>query len=329
MTLIKSRYLSSINYYRLLTSKNSSFIHKNFIFVHIQAQLLHLADNLHVHLILTTGGTGFSPRDVTPEATRRIIHKEAPQMSLAMSFVSFQKTKFAALSRAVCGIRNTTLICNMPGSPKAVNECFEAIVDVLPHAIDLINGNQGNVRKSHGESQSTSNQSLPVPTTHRHICPHKTGTGDADDRNSLFPMIAVDVALKTILNAIQRTEFSHRDYKSPINIPEFRASIKDGYAVKANGSCKGVKRVIGNISAGDNVLHEDFDSGSCFKINTGAAVPDFAEAIVQVEDTKLIRAENGTEIEVDILIEPTQGLDIRYVTNFSGETWKDTEMILN
>lgn len=80
-----------------------------------QAELVYMSDHLSVHLILTTGGTGFSPRDVTPEATRKVIHREAPQMSLAMSLVSFQKTKFAALSRAVCGIRNKTLICNMPG----------------------------------------------------------------------------------------------------------------------------------------------------------------------------------------------------------------------
>lgn len=272
-----------------------------------------MADQLLVHLILTTGGTGFSPRDVTPEATRRVIHKEAHQLSLAMSLVSFQKTKFAALSRAVCGIRNKTLICNMPGSPKAVNECFAAIIDVLPHAIDLINGNQGNVRKSHeieSQSKPNVNQSTGV-ATHRHICPHKTGSGAADDRNSPFSMIGVDVALKIIFDAVNRVEFSHRDFKSPISIPEFRASIKDGYAVKANGLCKGIKQVIGYISAGDQIVQEDFDSNTCYKINTGAAVPNYADAIVQVEDTKLIKSENGTEKEIEILIEPTRDLDIR------------------
>lgn len=270
-----------------------------------------MVDQLAVHLILTTGGTGFSPRDVTPEATRRVIHKEAPQLTLAMSLVSFQKTKFAALSRAVCGIRHNTLICNMPGSPKAVDECFMAIVDILPHAMDLINGHHGNVQKSHeNESQSTDNlnKNAHVAT---HVCPHKTGTGAANDRNSPFPMIAVDVALKMILDAIQCVEFSHRDFKSPVNIPEFRASIKDGYAVKANGSCKGVKNVIGYIGAGDDIVRQDFDSNDCFKINTGAAVPDFANAIVQVEDTVLVREENGVEKEVEIRIEASEGLDIR------------------
>lgn len=125
-------------------------------------------------------------------------------------------------------------------------------------------------------------------------------------------MIGVDIALRTIFNAIRGAKFSHSDFRSPVNIPEFRASIKDGYAVKANGACRGVKKVIGYISAGDDVVHQDFDSECCFKINTGAAVPDFADAIVQVEDTKLIKVDNGIEQIVDILMEPSPGLDIRY-----------------
>lgn len=265
-----------------------------------------MADHQSIHLIITTGGTGFAQRDVTPEATRKVIYKEATQLTLAMALTSFQKTKFAALSRAVCGIRNCTLICNMPGSPKAVDECFMSIIDVLPHAIDLINGENEKVHKSHA-IQSIGGVSSP----YQHICPHKTGTGADNDRNSLFPMVAVDVALQTILNRIQSNAFAYRDFKSPVNIPEFRASIKDGYAIKANGSCKGIKKVIGYISAGDNIVHDDFDDDSCYKINTGAAVPSYANAIVQIEDTKLSRSLNGIEQEIEILIEPSVGLDIR------------------
>lgn len=263
-----------------------------------------MADQETVHLILTTGGTGFSPRDVTPEATRKVIYKEAPQLALAMSLVSFQKTKFAALSRAVCGIRNKTLICNLPGSPKAVDECFMAIVDVLTHAIDLINGSNVNIHSTH-PSQIKSHAS-----GHKHQC-GAINSHNLDDRNSPFPMVSVDHALKTVLDAIHGVAFSHHDFKSPVNIPEFRASIKDGYAVKADGSCKGMKKVIGCIGAGDDVVHQNFDDNSCFKINTGAAVPDFADAIVQIEDTKLIRSDDNVEQEVEILIEPTKGLDIR------------------
>lgn len=264
--------------------------------------MIRMVDKLGVQLLLTTGGTGFSERDVTPEVTRKLIEKEAPQLTLAMSLKSFEKTKFAALSRAVCGIRHKTLIVNFPGSPKAVKECFMAIVDILPHAIDLISGEQDKVEQTHDGNVEHINQ---------HICPHKTNSGAADDRNSPFPMIAVETALNTILDAVQRIEFSHKDYKSPVNIPDFRASIKDGYAVKANGSCLGVKKVIGYISAGDDVIHDDFDRGKCYKINTGAPVPDFATAVAQVEDTKLINKEDDVEKEVEILIEPTVGLDIR------------------
>lgn len=264
-----------------------------------------MADRQSIHLVITTGGTGFSPRDVTPEATRKVIYKEAAQMSLAMALTSFQKTKFAALSRAVCGIRNSTLICNMPGSPKAVDECFMSIIGVLPHAIDLINGENEKVHKTHAT------QSIGMSLSHAHVCPHKTGTGADDDRNSPFAMVAVDVALKTILDRIQSNAFAFRDFKSPVNIPEFRASIKDGYAVKANGTCKGIKKVIGYISAGDDIVNDDFDEDSCYKINTGAAVPTHANAIVQIEDTKLIRSADGIEQEIEILIEPYDGLDVR------------------
>lgn len=184
------------------------------------------------------------------------------------------------------------------------------IVDVLPHAVDLINGNQGNVRKSHeAESQPKSNPARIA--TQRHVCPHKTGSGAADDRNSTYPMLAVDTALNTILVETSGFKFSHENYRSPINIPEFRASIKDGYAVKADGACKGIKNVVGFISAGEDIIHRDFNSNECFKINTGAPVPDFATAVIQVEDTILKESEKGVEKKVEFLIEATEGLDIR------------------
>lgn len=93
-----------------------------------------------VDLVLTTGGTGLSPRDVTPEATLEVIDKEIPGIAEAMRSVGLEKTKRAMLSRAVAGVRGNTLIINMPGSPKAVKEGLEAIMDVLPHAIEKIKG---------------------------------------------------------------------------------------------------------------------------------------------------------------------------------------------
>jgi molybdenum cofactor synthesis domain-containing protein len=91
-------------------------------------------------VILTTGGTGFAPRDVTPEATRAVIEREAPGLAEAMRAASLALTPHAMLSRAVCGIRGQTLIVNLPGSPKAVRENLATIAPALPHAVQLLRG---------------------------------------------------------------------------------------------------------------------------------------------------------------------------------------------
>lgn len=93
-----------------------------------------------VDLILTTGGTGLAPRDVTPDATLEVIDKEVLGIAELMRSEGFKKTRRAALSRAVAGIKGNTLIINLPGSPKAVRENLETILDVIPHAIETIKG---------------------------------------------------------------------------------------------------------------------------------------------------------------------------------------------
>ena len=109
----------------------------------IAANLVRMADIVGVDLILTTGGTGFSPRDITPEATLSVIDRIAPGIPEAMRQKSLQITPKAMLSRAVAGLRGKTLIINLPGSPKAVSECLEVILPVLTHAIEILRGDTG------------------------------------------------------------------------------------------------------------------------------------------------------------------------------------------
>lgn len=104
----------------------------------IRANLISWVDSGELDVILTTGGTGFSPRDVTPEATRAVIEREAPGLAEAMRLASLKITSHAMLSRIVTGIRKRVLIINLPGSPKGAVENLEVIVPVLPHAVQLL-----------------------------------------------------------------------------------------------------------------------------------------------------------------------------------------------
>jgi len=105
----------------------------------IRAALVEWSDE-GLDLILTTGGTGFSPRDWTPEATRAVIEREAPGIAEAMRRAGMKKTPTAMLSRAVAGLRKSTLIINLPGSEKGARESLEAVIEALPHGIEILKG---------------------------------------------------------------------------------------------------------------------------------------------------------------------------------------------
>ncbi|XP_043929894.1 gephyrin isoform X33 [Protopterus annectens] len=124
----------------------------------IKEVLVDWCDEKELNLILTTGGTGFSPRDVTPEATKEVIEREAPGMALAMLMGSLNVTPLGMLSRPVCGIRGKTLIINLPGSKKGSQECFHFILPALPHAIDLLRDAIVKVKEVHDELED-----LPSP----------------------------------------------------------------------------------------------------------------------------------------------------------------------
>ena len=106
----------------------------------ISGTLIEWADRGGIDLILTTGGTGLAPRDVTPEATLDVVERLVPGFSEAMRAESIRKTPRGMLSRGVCGIVKRTLIVNLPGSPKAVRECLDAILPALPHGVEMLTG---------------------------------------------------------------------------------------------------------------------------------------------------------------------------------------------
>ncbi|XP_051867807.1 gephyrin isoform X2 [Pristis pectinata] len=133
--------------------------------------LIEWCDDKELNLILTTGGTGFAPRDVTPEATKEVIEREAPGMALAMLMGSLNVTPLGMLSRPVCGIRGKTLIINLPGSKKGSQECFQFILPALPHAIDLLRDAVVKVKEVHDELEDLPSPPPPLsppPTTSPH-----------------------------------------------------------------------------------------------------------------------------------------------------------------
>ena len=106
----------------------------------IARELLSLCNDGTYDVVFTTGGTGLGPRDVTPEATSSVCERLVPGLAELMRAESLKKTRNAALSRALAGLRGNTLIINLPGSPKAVRECVGMLLDILPHAVEMMRG---------------------------------------------------------------------------------------------------------------------------------------------------------------------------------------------
>lgn len=296
------------------------------------------------HVILTTGGTGFSLRDVTPEATKNVIDKEAPGLSLAMLKSSLKITPMAMLSRPVCGIKDQILIINLPGSPKAATECFSVIAEAIPHAVDLLSDNKEKIKDTHHTVQHNSSvcshqkseikDAQDIVQHSTSACSHKKSHTNmnvaARLRESPFPMISVENAMKEIVDSVRKDnrKFNYLieviDVKdaygrilfdqiySKCHLPPFRASIKDGYAVLASDG-KGKRDVLYSVIAGASDVPTVLPSGTCVRVNTGAPIPDEATAVVQVEDTKLVSAtpNNREEEVIEIMIEPKEGQDIR------------------
>ncbi|KAG0312393.1 hypothetical protein BGZ99_009537 [Dissophora globulifera] len=296
----------------------------------IQKTITAWCDDLDLHLVLSTGGTGFGVRDCTPEAVLPLLERQTPGISHLIFAKSVEITPFAALSRAVSGIRGQTLVITFPGSPKAVKENFEAIAKILPHAIDLARGGTG--KKVHEQMQGG---------------PRPSGlTADSAKvskrlRKSPYPLTPMDKAMATVMDRVTPLP----SVEKPVNesligavldedvvaveaVPGYRASILDGYAVIG-------KFLLVHLAVNHNHTYTDgpgqypvtavsiatASEGSAVKllpgqiarITTGGALPEGATAVVMVEDTQLIKSsEDGTHEEiVEILARVRNGEAIR------------------
>ncbi len=116
----------------------------------IKKTLIQFSENVKCDLIITSGGTGLSPRDVTPEATQEIIDRVVPGFAEAMRIKSLDSTPYAMISRGICGIYQETLILNLPGSPKGAVECLTIVLPAIPHALDKLKGDQSDCEINHG-----------------------------------------------------------------------------------------------------------------------------------------------------------------------------------
>ncbi|XP_064483737.1 gephyrin-like isoform X2 [Ornithodoros turicata] len=283
----------------------------------IKECLIKWCDELKLNLILTTGGTGFSARDVTPEATKAVITKEAPGMALAIIKGSLDITPMAMLSRLVCGIRGQTIIVNLPGSTKGAQESLSFIAPAIPHAVDQLCERREKtaevhsaMKKCHSHGNQKGLQSFPQVARR--------------PRQSPYPMVDVEEAQAIIIGECFTTEVEevaidalHRVLVETVHafdpLPPFPASIMDGYAVLASDG-SGPRLVMDAVSAGDDPTSR-VCSGQCVRISTGAPVPYPCDAVVPVENTVLLRAspDGSQEIEIEVLKAATVGQDIRAV----------------
>ncbi|KAG2221027.1 hypothetical protein INT45_009276 [Circinella minor] len=304
----------------------------------IQKTIEYWTDTLSLDLILITGGTGFAPRDQTPEAVTPLLDRLTPGITHVLLSTSTNVTPFAALSRPVTGIRKKSLIITFPGSPKACKENISAILNILPHGLDLL---KDRASSSHHKHHHHGHHNNKEHHHHHHSCVHRSDTHGHHEglsvsldtpvsqraRTSPYPLISVNEAEKLIANHAHTTEIisipvsqeliGHvlaEDIQAVEAVPGYRASIVDGYAVRASQG-PGIYTV-GSVSlANESTSTHEIPKDHIVRIATGGMVPSDMDAVVMIEDTQLIETthDGKEEKRVEILVKTTLGENIREI----------------
>ncbi|KAI4952259.1 hypothetical protein J4E91_003721 [Alternaria rosae] len=298
-----------------------------------------------INLIVTSGGTGFATKDVTPEAVTPLIDRHAPGLIHGMLTTSYAVTPFALMARPVAGVRKKTLILTLPGSPKGAKENLEAVLKLLPHACIQAAGAESRPLHVGGVEKLEKDAGVSPGSATAKERPQSNDPSAGPTRryrSSPYPMLAVEDALKLISEntpaaAVQKVPVDMRlsgsvlaeDVKATESVPAFRASIVDGYAIKIPVTGKFEKgtypvSIISHAQAGEV---KELKEGEIARITTGAPLPPGADAVVMVEDTvlKSLTDDGKEEKEIEILtdeIKPNE--NVREV----GSDVKEGEIIL-
>ncbi|CCH41277.1 putative gephyrin [Wickerhamomyces ciferrii] len=328
----------------------------------IQLKLKQWTENDDLKLILTSGGTGFSDKDITPEAVKPLLEKEASGIIHTMLSYSLKITPFAMMSRPVAGIKNKSLIITIPGSPKGAVENIEGIIGVLGHALKQIGNDSSRSLHKVENPEITKIPDTPKTESHSHGHGHHhhhhghsghSGHGvkrhiisnDLNKpitqraRSSPYPMIEVSEALELINKHTPKSEIIIKQINDPsitgyilaediyadINVPNFEASIVDGYAV-INTDGPGIYKVV-QVSHASPSLPNFLKPGEIARVTTGAPIPQGANAVIMVEETELVSTKNNGEEEDEIKI-LAKGVEVGDNVRKSGSDISKGELVL-
>ncbi|EGG06168.1 uncharacterized protein MELLADRAFT_87317 [Melampsora larici-populina 98AG31] len=315
--------------------------------IQIKHSILQLINTHHSDLIITSGGTGLHPSDQTNQTIEPLLDRKLDGLIHHLLSTSLSQTPFAALSNPIAGIRSSTLIVSLPGSPVALITHLNALEIILPHALELIKGNKSKLahqeihRQQQQQTQPTTHQhthhhhhqitSNPNPQNEQNTNPHPSNPSPKHPRirKSQWPIISLAEAYSLIFQhtsvlPIQRLHPTDpklinrvlmKDIYAPYDLPAHPSSNVDGYAIHSSFASKGIYHVV-SIQE----FHElgTVPKGSVYKINTGGGLPDGTDSVIMIEDTEVVTPGSETttlaeEEEIRSLIDVSKGQHVREI----------------